>query len=182
MRLKVKKISNNGSEAPVILVLMKVLLLCTFSGLLSFEACSLDGLTASLISSAFAEIATRCIRKQRIGYAPVPSSARRLPSSADLDWEVWPMCWITRQSFRMRTSLISHGAQVSVTQGISNPSVGSTRQPYRGYSSQRAPLGTGLQASPSMEKCVFTVKNPLCVSVLWYLFNSAPGFTALDPL
>lgn len=33
MRLKVKKISNNGSEAPVILVLMKVLLLCTFSGL-----------------------------------------------------------------------------------------------------------------------------------------------------
>ncbi|XP_049662503.1 purine nucleoside phosphorylase isoform X2 [Accipiter gentilis] len=59
------------------------------------------------------EIAMRHIRKQRIGYVPAPSSARRLPSSADLDWEVWLMCWITRQSFRVRTSLTSHGPQVT---------------------------------------------------------------------
>lgn len=140
---------------------MKVLLLCTFSGLLSFEACSSIGLAASLISSPFAEIGTRCIRKQRIGYAPVPTSVPRLPSSVDPDWEVWPTCWITRQSFRMRTSLTSHGAQVSATQGHQQPL---HRQhaaaSQRDHSNQRAPLWRwSADQSPSGEVHVYSKKT-----------------------
>lgn len=94
---------------------MKFGFLYGFSGLLSSEACSLCGLIASLTSSPFAEIAMRHTRKRQIGYVPVPPSARRSLSSVGLDWEAWPMRWITKQSLSMRTSLISHGAQVSTT-------------------------------------------------------------------
>lgn len=113
---------------------MKFLFLCTFSGLLSFEACSLNRLIVSLTCSPPAEIATRCIRKQQIGCVPVLPSSPGLPSSVGLGWEVWLMCWITRQSSCMRTSLTSHGARVSTTQGISAPPTGSLQQSLTGGS------------------------------------------------
>lgn len=110
---------------------MKFVFLYSFSGLLSSEACSLCGLIASLTSSPFAEIAMRHTRKRQIGYVPVPPSAQRSLSSVGLDWEAWPMRWITKQSLSMRTSLISHGAQVSTTPGISNPSISNLQEPCR---------------------------------------------------
>lgn len=107
---------------------MKFLFLCTFSGLLSFEACSLNGLTVSLPCSPPAEIATRCIRKQQSGCVPELPSSPGLPSSAALGWEAWLMCWTTRQSSCTRTSLTSHRARVSTTQAISTPPTSSLTQ------------------------------------------------------
>lgn len=107
---------------------MKFLFLRTFSGLLSFEACSLNGLTVSLPCSPPAEIATRCIRRQQSGCVPMLPSGPASPSSAALGWEAWLMSWITRQFSCTRTSLTSHGVQVSTAQAISAPPTSSLTQ------------------------------------------------------
>lgn len=112
--------------------------LCTFSGLLPFEICSSDGLTGLLTSSPSAGAATRCARKQQIGYEPALLSARRQRSSAGPGWAIWLMCSRRRQPFRTRTSLTSHGAQVGTTLGISNPS--SSRKRDVDNSNQHPPL------------------------------------------